>query len=101
MPLASVATPGAQNCLYNANVRIVRGFDSFTGGQDRLGVLERLENRYVRFGSCNVLHSAKVRGVSGEATARRPNLDPSCSSEGVPNSQLATKIAASILGRDK
>ena len=40
MPLASVATPGAQNCLYNANVRIVRGFDSFTGGQDRLGVLE-------------------------------------------------------------
>ena len=40
MPTASVVAPGAQKCLYNAHVRIVRGFSSLTGGQDRFGWLD-------------------------------------------------------------
>ena len=33
----------AQKCLCNANVRIVRGFNSLEAGQDRLGGLDSAE----------------------------------------------------------
>ena len=39
MPKASMVAAAAQKCRYNPNVRIVRGFNSLAGSQNRLGGL--------------------------------------------------------------
>ena len=56
MPKLRLAQQPAQKCLYKACVRILRGFSSLTGGQDRLGWLDGRRSRAHAFGLCNVLH---------------------------------------------
>ena len=45
MPTASVVAVHAQKYPYEANVRMLTGFNSLAGGQDRLGWLERRRSR--------------------------------------------------------
>ena len=49
MPTASVVVMPAQKCLHKAHERIMRGFSSLTGGQDRW-LVRRPQNPFVRFG---------------------------------------------------
>ena len=45
MPKPWLTQQPAQKCLYEACVRILRGFKTRAGGQDRLGGLEGLSSR--------------------------------------------------------
>ena len=69
MPTASVVAPGAQKCLYNAYVRIVRGFSSLASGQDRLGGLEGRTRRANAWGRATCCIGEA--GFSWRAPARR------------------------------
>ena len=62
MPTASGVAPGAQKCLHNANVRIVRGFSCLSGVGTVLAGLEGRRTRTCALG-CNVLRSESVAGL--------------------------------------
>ena len=56
MPKLRLAQQPAQKCLYKACVRILRGFDSLTGGQGSFWRVRWPENACERFRPCNGLH---------------------------------------------